>query len=118
MVYAPGEIPAHAVQALTPAFDRSCVHDAALWVERCVQNLAQLWRKGELWAITEVIETKAGRAVHIVAMAGTYDRALVSEIEQWGREMGCGKCFFTGRKGWIRAVPDYRLRTVTLEKEL
>lgn len=118
MVYAPSDVPAEAAQALQAAFDRSCVHDAQVWVQRCRQDLAQLWRHGDLWAITEVTATKTGRAVHIVAMAGSYDPVLVGEIEQWGRAMGCGKCFFTGRKGWLRRVPDYRLRTVTLEREL
>lgn len=107
-----------AVPALDCAFDRSDVHDTATWLQKCRDDLAQLWNDGDLWALTEVVETKAGRAIHIVAMAGTYRQSLVDEIEAWGRSVGCRRSYFTGRKGWLRKVPDYRLKTVTLEKEI
>jgi hypothetical protein len=118
MVIAPRDIPAEAADALACAFARSDVHDAALWVGRCKADLAQLWKRGNLWAITEVQATKEGRALHIVAMAGDYAPELVEEMEAWGRSAGCSKSFFTGRQGWVRKVPDYRVKTVTLEKEL
>ncbi|APW37658.1 hypothetical protein RD110_11020 [Rhodoferax koreense] len=107
-----------AVQGLTPAFDLSEVHNACTWVTKCQQDMAQLWRDGSLWAVTEVVETKRGRALHFVAMAGDYVDSLRIEIEAWGKSVGCNKAFFTGRKGWAKRLPAYRIRTVTLEKDI
>lgn len=118
MHYTPTTIPAEAVDALWPAFERSDVLDASQWVQRCREDVAQLWREGDCWAITEVQDTRKGRAAHIVALAGTYTNTLLHEIEDWAREVGCSRIFYTGRRGWLRAQPDYKLRCVTAEKEL
>ncbi len=111
-------IRAEASNALRPAFDLSHDHDAHVWLDRCEKDLAQLWRHGELWAITEVRNGKDGRFLHILAMAGEYSRDLVNEMETWAKSIGCVKSVFTGRKGWMRRVPDYKLKAVTLEKEI
>jgi hypothetical protein len=109
---------AQAIAALQPAFDRSLVHLATGWVRRCQKDRAQLWRRGDFWAITEVQQTKFGRAIHIVAAAGPLDHDMWADIEQWGRTVGCVLCAFTGRKGWLKRMPGYQLKTVTMVKEL
>lgn len=107
-----------AVSGLSPAFDRSYVQTASDWLERCKQDLAQLWHDGDLWAVTEVQQGKDGRVLHIVAMAGDYSADMVTHIEQWGRAMGCVRVMFTGRVGWAKRRPDYKPKTITFEKEL
>lgn len=57
--------------------------------------------------------------LEIVLMAG----AMISvpelrQIEQWAKEGGCTKSKITGRRGWKRALPDYKETLIKLEKEL
>jgi hypothetical protein len=122
MIYLPKQIPnvsAQAIDALSPAFDRSHVLLAGDWLYRCGKDLAQLWRNGELWAITEVQDTKDGRALHIVACAGEYDNGeLLAEIEGWAKAIGCADSFFTGRRGWAKKLPGYTIETITMKKGL
>ena len=119
MVFQPSQIDiATATAGLSPAFSRSEVHHASEWVAKCVSDQAQLWKHGDLWAVTEVRLTKTGRIVNIVAIAGEFDDALIGEIEQWAVSVGCNKAFFTGRKGWLRRMRDYRITTITMVKEL
>ncbi len=104
--------------ALEPAFDESDTDAASDWIVRCKLDLAQLWQCGELWAVTQVVRGKHGLILQIVGMAGKYDAELVSSIESWGRNIGCVRVYFTGRQGWLRRVPGYRMATVTAYKEL
>lgn len=118
MHYTPDTIPAEAVDALRPAFDRYGLHDAETWVQRCRDGLAQLWAIGPLWAITEVHEFASGRACHIVAMAGDFTQAIMDEIEAWAQQVGCKQMHFTGRKGWERRLPDYTAIAIVMHKEI
>lgn len=118
MHYLPHAIPDEAVEALRPAFDRSMTDDAETWVARCRADQAQLWRYGGLWCITEVRETKAGRVLHGVALAGDYNDRLIPEIEAWARSIGCVSAVLSGRRGFAKRLPDYRIQTITLSKEL
>lgn len=122
MIYQPEQIQhiaSDAMAALVPAFDRSQVLDVGEWIERCADDLAQLWRNGDLWAISEVQNTHMGRVLHIVACAGVWDDgALLEEIEDWGRSMECNQSYLTGRRGWARKLPGYSVATITLKKGL
>ena len=63
MFYLPQEIPAirHAAEdALRPAFDHSDVANVSEWVQRCIDDKAQLWRLRAYWVISEVQNTKNG----------------------------------------------------------
>jgi hypothetical protein len=104
--------------ALAPAFALSETETVEAYRKMCEQDLAQVWRRDNLHAITTVHATKTGRAIKIVAMAGEYDGDLVDEIECFGRKVGCNKIIFSGRKGWLKKRPDYKLKTVTMEKGL
>lgn len=104
--------------ALAPAFALSETETVEDYRKMCEQDLAQAWAHKNLHAITTVHETKTGRAIKIVAMAGEYDGDLVDEIERFGRNVGCNKIIFSGRKGWLKKRPDYKLKTVTMEKGL
>ena len=72
-VLPPKDIPAirkEAEDALRPAFDHSDVADVETWVQRCIDDQAQLWRMNAYWIISEVQDTKKGRAVHLAFSAG------------------------------------------------
>ena len=112
------DVALQAIEALGPAFERSLFQYAGEWLQRCEQDQAQLWRDGDLWAVTEVQELKTGRALHIVAMAGAYTPRLMEEMEAWGRHVGCRDAFFSGRRGWARRLPDYKIESVTMQKGL
>lgn len=122
MHYLPRQIKdvAHtAIAALSPAFDRSLVLCASDWIKRCETNTAQLWHRNGLWAVTEVQDTKEGRILHIVAAAGNYDAGeLLAEIEAWALSVGCSQVFLTGRRGWVKRLPEYQIETITLRKAL
>lgn len=118
MVILPADVGKVDARPLSCAFDRSFTHTLPEWIERCKRDLAQLWQHGELLAVTEVLNTKTGRALHIVAMAGVFDQALMTEMETWGKSQGCTYSIFTGRRGWTRRLPDYSLKTVTMVKGL
>lgn len=112
------DVAVQAIEALSRAFDRSLFQYAGEWLQRCEQDQAQLWRDGDLWAVTEVQELKTGRALHIVAMAGTFKQSMMDEMEAWGRSVGCRDAFFSGRKGWARRLPEYMIESVTMSKGL
>lgn len=52
--------------------------------------------------------------------AGTLDGtiSLLREAEEWGRAHGCTLSAMDCRLGYSKALPDYRLTSVTLSKEL
>ena len=78
MHYLPQEISAirkAAEDALRPAFAHSDVANVSDWIQRCIDDQAQLWRLRGYWLISEVQDTKNGRAVHLVFSAGVYERA-------------------------------------------
>ena len=121
MFYRPSEISAirkEAEDALRPAFDHSDVADVETWVQRCIDDQAQLWRLNAYWIISEVQDTKKGRAVHLAFSAGVYEPALVDEVNAWAKSIGCVRSFFSGRPGCQRKRPDYRLKYITMEKEI
>ena len=121
MFYRPSEISAirkEAEDALRPAFDHSDVADVETWVQRCIDDQAQLWRGDAYWIISEVQATKKGRAVHLAFSAGVYEPALVDEVNAWAKSIGCVRSFFSGRPGCQRKRPDYRLKYITMEKEI
>ena len=116
MHYTPATIPDEACEAIAPAFDRYGLHDANEWVQRCKDDVAQLWRVGDVWAITELFDGKAQRVCHIAAMAGEFTHEIMREIEAWALRMGCAKVLFTGRKGWTRRLPGYSQIAIVMEK--
>lgn len=87
-------------------------------LDRCDQDLAQLWRLKDFWAVSEVVDTPRGRAIHFLAAAGRYEPALVAAMERWARAHGCTAAYFSGRRGWARKLPDYAPAAITLTKEL
>ena len=118
MHYTPSTIPPEAAAAIAPAFAHSDVAHVDDWRARSKQDQAQLWRLNDYWLISEVQDTKNGLVVHLVYSAGVYEPDLVTEVEQWARSLGCVRSYFSGRPGCQRRRKDYRLRYITMEKDL
>lgn len=116
MHYLPSTIPPDAVAALAPAFLHFGLHPVEEWIQRCRDDLAQLWRFEDCWAITEIFQSKRGAVCHIVALAGEFNHQAIAEIEQWAKTIGCTLVHFTGRKGWERKLPDYKPTAIVMEK--
>lgn len=71
--------------------------------------------------VTQVSIVESGKCCHIVACGG--ERVLkalplLAHIEDYARHEGCKKMRLLGRKGWARALPDYKQTRVVLDKEL
>lgn len=108
-----------ALKGIAPAFEYSYVHTAEQWIERCEQDLAQMWLEDELWGITEVLETpNDGRVLHLIALAGKFTDAALEHIEAWGKSVGCKRIRLTGRPGWERRLPGWTVTSKLECKEL
>jgi hypothetical protein len=118
MHYTPSTIPEEAVDALRPAFDHCDDQYVEDWIAMCKEDKAQLWRKGDYWLISMVVQTKRGLAIDLKFSAGVYEPELVDEANDWAKSIGCVRSYFSGRPGCARRRPDYRIRCVTAEKEL
>ena len=72
-------------------------------------------------AVTEIHALNGERLCTIVACGG---RGLArwlplrSQLETFARAEGCRAIRILGRCGWVRALPDYKLTRILLEKEL
>lgn len=118
MHFLPSTIPDEAAAALAPALLRTHTDTIEMWLERCRADLAQLWEHQGYWAISEVIDGKTCRVLHLVASAGVFNNELVDEMEAWGRSVGCKKVVAEVRRGMTRRRPGYRIKSVSVEKDL
>lgn len=124
-----GEMWPHVAPLLRSAFTRTgfCLFSD---LERDVlKGSALVWvawngKTIEAAAATALHPTDAGLVCSILACGGAADAniqnwlPLLRIIEQFAKDEGCNRTRFVGRKGWIRALPDYREKHVVMEKEL
>jgi len=71
--------------------------------------------------VTQISIVESGKVCVVVACGGHHVlRALplLSEIEDYARREGCRKTRIMGRKGWVRALQQYKQTRVVLDKEL
>jgi hypothetical protein len=72
-------------------------------------------------AVTELWASSTGKVCAIVALGGRdwKDwRHCISAIEKFAKDEGCDRVRFSGRRAWLRLMPEYRQPWVTLEKKL
>jgi len=82
-----------------------------------------LWivRNGKAAIILEVSDYLFGKQCDIVMLGGDgIDDWLkeLQEIEGWASRVGCNRMILTGRQGWKKKLADYKVKTVTMVKEL
>ena len=88
-------------------------------------GMAQLWigedDEVRCGVVTCLARTVRGLVCEIWLMGGC-ERArwlhFIDRIESSARERGCIAIELTGRKGWARMLPQYRLKAVVLERKL
>jgi len=64
----------------------------------------QAWVNGESIAICEIVVYPLKKSLNVF-IAGGKSKELVEMLksaEEWGRNQGCSKITFAGRKGWLR----------------
>lgn len=95
--------------------------------ENAKQSLMRLWLgeiDGRVVMAGAVVEIMIGeeRVAHIAALSGTGMRfwltAFLTEFESLAKANGIDRVRLNGRKGWARALRDYRMTAVVLEKRL
>lgn len=92
----------------------------------CEDGFAQFWLAWsdhcEAAAVTRLIETPNGRVCVYEAMGAKSllrsNSTVAPKIEQWAKSQGCIAVRIYGRPGWRRAMPDYTLKWVCMDKEL
>lgn len=113
-----------AKRELDRAFEHAPYDTADQHLPALLRDQEQLWHiHGKAWAITRVVEGKAGRAIECVALAGAGLRGwrdeFMEQVEAWGKRQGCVRARIAGRIGWLRAAPkSYTPTHVTFEKEI
>lgn len=82
-----------------------------------------LWivRNGKAAIILEVSDYPLGKQCDIVMLGGDGINDWLKELEEiegWASRVGCKRMILTGRAGWKKKLTDYKVKTVTMVKEL
>ena len=56
--------------------------------------------------------------LELCAGKGLSSIPFLEQIESWAKSAGCQTMRLSGRQGWKRALQDYKVKKITLEKEL
>lgn len=87
----------------------------------------QLWlvsQQAEVTAavVTQIFTTLKGKTCCVYAACGNSGIPALLDalehIERWALEIGCINMEVRGRKGWKRALPEYKETGVILEKQI
>jgi hypothetical protein len=81
----------------------------------------QLWPCPNAALITEIAVYPTGfKELRCWLVGGKMGdiKTAIPHIEAWAKTMGCSLVTYVGRKGWARALPDYRVTLVSGKKEL
>lgn len=97
------------------------------WLRRLADERMQLWIvwNGEdcvAAVLTELAPRRNGLTCQIVACGGDDMKqwlGLLDEVERWAKTEGCVAMRVPqARKGWMRALPDYAVTGVILERDI
>lgn len=87
----------------------------------CLSGEYILWiaRNGLCAVVLAVSDYHRGKQCDIVMIGGNKIDSWLNElveIEDWAKRVGCDRMILTGRQGWIRKLPDYEVKTITMVK--
>jgi len=71
-------------------------------------------------AVTQITGVEHGKVCTIIACGGNgvlADIGMIDRIEEYAKQEGCRSVLVYGRKGWARALKDYRSHAVVLRKD-
>ena len=99
-----------------------CIGAALLWLAWDPRSAAESGgARVEAAAVTQ-LDVANGKKFCTIAACGGRGlkrwRALIGALERFARAEGCASLRIYGRRGWARILPDYRLHSIVLEKEL
>lgn len=86
-----------------------------------IDGHAQHWRGQKSEIVTEIKLFPQMKVCRIWLAGGDMDElvnVMLPDVEAWAKENGCARVEIAGRKGWKRALPDYREPYAVLQKEL
>lgn len=92
--------------------DSLCKAEMQLWTSYIETQLKSV-------CVTRIVIHPKFKFLEIVMMAGVMISVPELQIiEDWARSDGCKLVRLEGRKGWARALKDYKIDAIILEKEL
>jgi hypothetical protein len=71
--------------------------------------------------VTQVVAGANGKVCEIVAWGANSQRRcapLLTVIHDYARKEGCVSTRLIGRKGWAKALPDYKITALIMERPL
>lgn len=91
------------VKALRIGGDTHGVEDVLAQIEK---GEAKLWIAPDALIITEVHDAPRCRELRFWIATGDLPAVLElqEEVLAWGKEQGCTRAVFTGRRGWVKAL--------------
>jgi hypothetical protein len=120
------EVWPHVAPLIARAMRRGGLSAAADVARDLAAGTALLWLAwdGEriLAAAVTALELVEGEKLCTIVACGGEGFArfgpLIGGLERYARAEGCARMRICGRKGWVRLLPDYRVRRVIIEKQL
>jgi hypothetical protein len=67
---------------------------------------------------TRYFEHRKAVQIHWAGGNGKALIAIMPQLEDYARSLGATHLYLTGRKGWSRLLPDYRVAQITIGKAL
>lgn len=111
-----------AAPLLAPALERALSTHSLDDVRAMIEGGHARLFTGRKSALVALVEEHPTHDALCLWLAGGDLNELVKELkpqaEAWGRSLGCKKSTIVGRKGWVKALADYRAAAVVLVKEL
>lgn len=86
-----------------------------------IDGKAQHWRGEKSEIVTEIKSFPLVKVCRIWLAGGDMDElvnVMLPDVEAWAKDNGCTRVEIVGRKGWKRALPEYREPYAVLHKEL
>jgi len=99
-------------------------YNAAEMAGEVLAGRAQLWQEGEAMIVTQLDEKPRETILRFWIAAGELQDVLklATKVYEWGREIGCKRAVFIGRKGWKKPLAaqgwEADKHMVLYEKEL
>jgi hypothetical protein len=86
-----------------------------------IDGKAQHWRGEKSEIVTEIKSFPLMKVCRVWLAGGDMDElvnVMLPDVEAWAKDNGCARVEIVGRKGWKRALPEYREPYAVLHKEL
>lgn len=94
---------------LEPALEYDDCHEMQDIADAIAVGRMQLWHGPNGAMVTEVQDYPRKRVLHVWWAGGRLETILqlIPHIEQFAKDIGCGKITCTGRKGWERVFKQW-----------